>query len=154
MVVLPKTQAVEVALPESVEEELTNLRGFRDLVNERFGYWLGARLTQQEGNQATEEKRKAVREAGKAIRNGVEEIIKTADVDKWHSLNTTLTEAKKGVKEAMKPFAEKMAPLRKAVRYLDSVAIPDAMKELGTPIAPRFSLSEYIANALKAQKKK
>jgi len=151
---MPKTQAVEVALPESVEEELTNLRGFRDLVNERFGYWLGARLTQQEGNQATEEKRKAVREAGKAIRNGVEEIIKAADVDKWHTLNDQLAEAKKAVKEAMKPFAEKMAPLRKAVRYLDNVAIPDAMKELGTPIAPRFSLSEYIANALKTQKKK
>jgi len=151
---LPKTQAVEVALPESVEEELTNLRGFADLVNERWGYWLGARLKQQEGNQATEDKRKAVREAGKAIRNGVEEIIKAADVDKWHSLNATLTEAKKAVKEAMKPFAEKISPLRKAVRYLDSVAIPDAMKELGKPIAPRFSLSEYIDSALKAQKKK
>jgi len=155
VVVLPKTQAaVEVALPAGVEEELTNLRGFADLVNERWGYWLGARIKQQEGNQATEDKRKAVREAGKALRNGIEEIIKAADVDKWHTLNTTLADAKKVVKEAMKPFAEKISPLRKAVRYLDSVAIPDAMKELGKPIAPRFSLSEYIGNALKAQKKK
>jgi hypothetical protein len=154
VVVLPKTQAVAEALPASVEEELTNLRGFADLVNERWGYWMGARLKQQEGNQATAEQRKAVREAGKAVRNGVEDIIKAADVEKWHTLNTTLSEAKKVVKEAMKPFAEKISPLRKAVRYLDSVAIPDALKELGKPISPRFSLSEYIDSALKAQKKK
>jgi len=34
------------------------------------------------------------------------------------------------------------------------VAIPDALKELGTPITPRFSLSKWIGDAIASAKKK
>jgi len=145
-------QAVEV-IP--VEQELTLLRGFRDLVGERWGYFLGRRLTQQEMNQKTEAERKAVAEIRKEITgDNLKALITKADVKAYEGALTRIKEARETLAKASKPFREKISPLAKAQRYLDGVAIPDALKELGTPVQPRFSLSKWIGDALASAKKK
>ena len=150
MVILPKPKTEQVVV--EVEQELVLLRGFRDLVAERFGYFMGRRLTQQEMNEKTEEERKAVREVRKSI--NIEEFIQNSDLEGYKSKLQELDAARKVVSEKAKPFREKISPLTKAVRFLDNVAIPDALKELGCPVQPRFSISDYIEKQLAQQKKK
>lgn len=148
MVVLSPAKAEAIELPQEVEEELTNLRGFRDLVGERWGYWLGRRVKQGELSEATKEERKAVREIRKGITDNLEETIRNSDIEGYLKQVKALKEAREVVSKKSKPFREKINPLSKAVRYMDNVAIPDALKELGTPIQPRFSLSDYVAQAM------
>lgn len=138
-----------MAVPKEVEQELTLLRGFRDLVGERWGYWLGRRVTQQEMNEKTKDERAKVREIRKEINEHIEEYITNSDIETYKAKVSELAEAKKVVAKVSKPFREKISPLVKAVRYLDNVAIPDALKELGTPVQPRFSLSKWINDAIK-----
>ena len=145
MVVLP-SETTQVAV--EVEEEMTNLRGFRDLVGERWGYWMGRKLTQHEMNEKSADERKKAREIRKAISNNLETYIKESDIEGYHAKMGELKEAKEVVKKAQAPFRKKINPLSKAVRFLDTVAIPDALKELGTPVQPRFSLSEFVKQAL------
>jgi len=154
MVVLPKKGSEATAVTVEVEQELTLLRGFRDLVGERFGYWMGRRLTQQELNDATKEERKVTREIRKTIKDNLPTWIENADIDSFNGKNEELAEANKVVKEKSKPFREKIAPLSKGIRYIDNIAIPDALKELGTPVQPRFKLSEYIDKRIAEQKTK
>jgi len=150
VVILPKPKTEQVVV--EVEQELVLLRGFRDLVAERFGYFMGRRLTQQEMNEKTEEERKAVREVRKSI--NIEEFIQNSDLEGYKGKLQELDAARNVVKEKSKPFREKISPLGKAIRFLDNVAIPDALKELGTPVQPRFSISDYIEKQLAQQKKK
>lgn len=147
---MAKSETVQVA--KAVEVELTNLRGFRDLVGERWGYWLGRRLTQQDMSEKTKAERKVAREIRKAINDNLEDTIRNSDIDGYHTQQKKLKEAKAVVKKKSEPFRKKMAPLAKAQKYMDTVAIPDALKELGKPVQPRFSLSEYITEALKKEK--
>jgi len=142
-----------VAVP--VEQELTLLRGFRDLVGERWGYFMGRRLTQQEMTEKTEAERKAVAEVRKAITcDNLKKIIADADVKTDETTIAKIKEAREALNKVAKPFREKIAPLAKAQRYMDNVAIPDALKELGTPVQPRFSLSKWIGDAIASAKKK
>jgi len=155
---LPKGQtqtatAQTTAIP--VEQEVTLLRGFRDLVAERWGYFMGRRLTQQDMTEKTEAERKAVAEVRKAIAgDNLKAIISKADIKTYESTLAKIKEAREILNKAAKPFREKISPLAKAQKYLDNVAIPDALKELGTPVQPRFSLSKWIGDALASQKKK
>jgi len=131
------------------------LRGFRDLIGERWGYFLGRRLTQQDMNQKTEAERKAVAEIRKDITgDNLKTIISKADIGTYENKLSDLKTARETLSKATKPFREKISPLAKAQRYLDNVAIPDALKELGTPVQPRFSLSKWIGDALASAKKK
>lgn len=150
---MPQNPTTQIAIPEEVEKEVTLLRGFRDLVAERMGYWLGRRLTQQEMNEKTADERKKVREIRKEITDNLEDYIRNAQIDTYLSKVQALKDAKAVVTKASKPFRKKISPLSKATRYLDNVAIPDALKELGTPVQPRFSLSKWISDALKAKSK-
>lgn len=149
---MSKGETAQVVVPKEVEQELTLLRGFRDLVGERWGYFLGRRMTQVDMNEKTKEERKGVREIRKEITDNLEEYIKNADIDTYLSKQKSLKDAREVVSKKAKPFREKINPLRKAQRYLDTVAIPDAMKELGTPIQPRFSLSKWVTDAMSAEK--
>jgi hypothetical protein len=152
---LPKQTATTTqATAVPVEQEVVLLRGFRDLVGERWGYFLGRRLTQQEMNQKTEAERKAVAEIRKEIRDNLENYIKNADVKTYMTKKTEAKTASETLSKAAKPFREKISPLAKAQRYLDNVAVPDALKELGTPVQPRFGLSKWINDALASAKKK
>jgi hypothetical protein len=154
--VLPKGQsatAQAVAIP--VEQEVVLLRGFRDLVAERWGYFMGRRLTQQEMNEKTEAERKAVAEIRKTIvGDNLKRIIAEADIKTYESSLEKIKEAREALNKVAKPYREKISPLAKAQRYMDNVAIPDALKELGTPVQPRFSLSKWISDAIASAKKK
>ena len=147
---MPKAETVEI--PAEVQEELTNLRGVRDLVGERWGYFMGRRLKQAEMNEATKMERKAANEIAKAIRENLEKFITDGDLGGYKAKVAELDKARKVVAEKSKPFREEIKPLAKAQKYLDTVAIPDAFKEIGHPITPRFSLSNWIKKTLEEQK--
>lgn len=148
-----QTTAPAIAIP--AEQEVKLLRGFRDLIAERWGYFMGRRLTQEDMSNKTEAERKAVAEIRKNITgDNLKTIITKADVKTYESTLAKIKTARETLNTASKPFREKISPLAKAQKYLDNVAIPDALKELGTPVQPRFSLSKWIGDALASQKKK
>jgi len=151
---MPKQATVE-AVPEaevSVDQELALLRGFRDLVAEGLGYYLGAKAVTAEASEKTKDLRKKANSIRKEINSHLEEWIKNADIESYTAKTTELAEAREALKKAMKPFNEKKNPLNKAWRYCVNVAFPDSLKELGAPVQPRFSLSKWIESAI--QKKK
>jgi len=150
---LPRQAAQTVQIPEEVEQELTLLRGFRDLVGEGIGYMLGAKATQSEASDATKDQRKVAASIRKDISIHLEEWIKNADHASYSAKVTELKAARKVLADAMKPFNEKKSPLTKAWKYITNVAIPDSLKELGAPVSPRFSLEDWIAEAMKPKKK-
>jgi hypothetical protein len=149
-----KTKATQDTVPVEVDRQALQ-EAFVELVGERYGYWVGRRLTQQEMATATKEQVKKVRELAKTVNTAIEAYIADASDDlRTQIINgrKTLADAKKTVKEARVPFMMKMTPLAKAVRYCDNVAIPDSLKELGHPIQPRFSLSDWVQDAIKPKK--
>ena len=154
---MPKQSAKAETVQVSPTERLALLEGFADIIHERFGYNTARRLKLQEMAEATKEQAKSVREISKAVNTKIEALIETpSDEIKTEiiSKRKELKSSKDTLKDARKPFLEKVKPLAKAVRYLDSVAIPDSLKELGKPISPMFSLSEWVNKALKSTKKK
>jgi len=140
------------------EVDMQALReAFVELVAERWGYYVGRRVTQQDMATATKDQRKAVSDLNKGVNKAIEEYIVEASDD----LRTQIVNGRKAVAEAKKvlstaraPFMKKMTPLAKAVRYCDNVAIPDSLKELGHPIQPRFSLSDWVQTAITQKPKK
>ena len=146
---MPKQTAVEAVEAEvSVDQELALLRGFRDLVAEGLGYYLGAKAITAEASEKTKDLRKKANSIRKEINSHLEEWIKNADIESYTAKTTEYAEARAKLREAMKPFNEKKKPLNKAWRYCVNVAFPDALKELGAPVQPRFSLSKWIQAAI------
>ena len=150
---MPKQTAVEAVEAEvSVDQELALLRGFRDLVAEGLGYYLGAKAVGAEASEKTKDLRKKVNSIRKEINSHLEEWIKNADIESYTAKTTEYAEARAELRKAMKPFNEKKNPLNKAWRYCVNVAFPDALKELGAPVQPRFSLSKWIESAISKKK--
>ena len=150
---MAKQTPAQVQIPKAIQQELSLLRGFRDLAGERWGYFLGRRMTQAEMNDATKDVRKKVTEVRKEISDNLEDYIKNSDIETYLKNTKTLKDAREVVTKKTKPFREKISPLSKAQKYLDMVAIPDALKELGTPVQPRFSLSKWVKDAMQTEKK-
>ena len=153
----PPTPA-QVVIPKELQKEITLLRGFRDLVGERWGYFLGRQMKQAELNDKTKTERKKVTEISKGIRDNFDSFIEGETpakefIDSYVKAQKQLKDARDVVSKKAKPFREKINPLRKAQKYLDVVAIPASLKELGTPISPRFSLSKWVSKAMQAEKK-
>lgn len=145
-------KAETVQIPEEIESELTLLRGFRDLVAERAGYFFGAKMLTKTMSDETAKERKAVRETSKSLNEAVSQLIETPTKQNSktvQNLQKQVEEARKTNKKARAPHVKKISPLRKATKYLDVVAVPDALKELGHPVKPVFSLSEWVAKAIK-----
>jgi len=53
-----------------------------------------------------------------------------------------------------KPLLSKIASLRRGIRYIDKVAIPESLKKLSVSVHPAFSLSEWVQKALEERKRK
>jgi len=151
----PETEVpAEEAFVEATPEEVTMLRGFRDLVGERWGYFVGSRMTRIQMNEKTAKERKAVRELRKEVTgDNLVQIITDGNIEGYQTKLKDIKEAREVVAKLSKPFRTKIAPLNKARKYLDNIAIPDSLKELGTPVQERFSLSQWITDALEAEKK-
>ena len=155
---LAEQKTAQVVIPKAVQKELSLLRGFRDLVGERWGYFVGRRMTQADMSDKTKAERKKVTEIRKGINDNFESFIEGETPAKdfiasYIKAQKELKDAREVVSKKAKPFREKIKPLRKAQAYLDVVAIPDALKELGTPVQPRFSLSKWVKNAMQTEKK-
>jgi hypothetical protein len=158
----PKGQAQETiqAQPAAVieiapEKELKMLRGFRDLVNARWGIFVGRRLKGQDLSEKTETERKAVTEIRKEISKNLPTWVEKGDkvsydakIAALNAASETLAEAKTatGIPEVVKKLAQ-------GQRYLDNEAIPNSLSELGTPVQPVFSLAEWLETRLEEQKK-
>jgi len=147
------TQVVEEL--EVVQQELALLKGFRDLVSEGIGYYFGSKAVSSEAGDDVEviAKRKEVTTLRKEISNSIPTWIQSADVKTYEAKIAEHTEARKGLSAVMKPFTERKKPLDKAWRYCIGVAFPDALKELGAPVNPRFKLSDWIKEATAKKKK-
>jgi hypothetical protein len=133
------------------------LEGFADLVGERYGYFMARRLTQQDMGEKCKAELKAVREKNKEISEAWDKLLETPTAEIVETIKAGMTELKdlrKTASDATKPFRDKIAPLAKAMKWMDNVAIPDSLKELGKEVAPRFSLSEVVTKALEAAKKR
>ena len=156
---MPKEKAVSgqaeaVVIPEHIQQELTLLRGFRDLVAERTAYAMGVQAINEEMREKTEAERKASTEARKFLRENLEIFIKNADVEGYKKAIAQIESAGKKLKEARKPFVEKITPLRRGIKYIDNIAVPESLKELGVTVQPAFSLSEWVKKVLEERKKK
>lgn len=140
-----------IQIPKEIEKEITLLRGFKDLVAERVGYYFGAKVLGKTMSEKTVEERKAVRTASKSLKEAVNQLIEEPTKPNSKEVKNcakVLEQAREKNKEARKPHMQKISPLRKAVRYIDTVAVPDSLKELGTPVQPRFSLSDWAKKAI------
>lgn len=147
-------EQVALTIPAEVEQELTLLRGFRDLVAERTAYMLGSKMLGKEMSEATKEQRKALTEANKTFKVNLESYVKNGDIQGFQEVQEQIKTARKTLNEARKPHMVKINPLRRAVRYIDNVAIPDSLKELGVTVQPVFSLSDWVKKAIEASKKR
>lgn len=146
------TTEVVAQLPQEVQTELKLLRGFRDLTAERMGYFMGRRLTQEELSKATKDERAVASKISTEIREKIPEWIENSDLDTFKAKTKALKDAREVVAKKAKPYRTKMAPLTKAVKYIDNVAIPDALKELGKPVQPRFKLEKWVNEAMETSK--
>jgi flagellar biosynthesis/type III secretory pathway protein FliH len=151
-----KTEQVAETLiiPEAVQQELTLLRGFRDLVAERVAYMFGAKALSSEMSEATKEQRKALTQLNKEFKGNLENYVRNGDFDGFSQAQAKIKEAREVLSKARKPHMAKISPLRKAIKYIDNVAIPDSLKELGVTVQPAFSLSEWVKKAVESKKRK
>jgi hypothetical protein len=170
---MPKKET-SVAVEAKVEAQpsrLDLLEGFAELVSERYGYWTARRLKVAELNEKIGDERKKANEIRKAIafrlkfdrKNGgysydMGEVLKMAvENGDWESFKAKLgelAEVKKNIDGVAKPYRQEINLLNRAVRYMDNVAIPDSLKELGYPVEPRFSLSEHVKKGIESQRKR
>jgi regulator of sigma D len=149
-----QAEAQALVIPAEVEQELTLLRGFRDLVAERTGYALGVSALNAEMKDATVEQRKASNEARKYLRQNLETFIQNGDFEGYKKALDEVHKTGEALKEARKPHVAKISPLRKGIKYIDNVAVPDSLKELGVTVQPAFSLSDWIKKAVETKKRR
>ncbi len=142
----------QVQIPKAIEEELGNLRGFRDLMAERTGYYLGRTAKMAEMNKATKTERKTASGIRTVIREGIPQWIADSNVTEYEKQTGLLAEASKVVSEKSKPFRVQIKPLTQAVKYIDNIAVPAVLEQLGVKLQETFTLSDFIKAKLEEQK--
>ena len=150
-------QRAETVLETAEVTKTDMLEAFAELVAERYGYFTARRLTQQDMSEKCKVEVEAVNEKRKALNENIEKLLEAEDAEARSAIKVQAKELKT-LKEAAdtvrKPFLEKIKPLSQAQKYCDNVAIPDSLKELGHPVQPRFSLSDWMNRALEQSKQK
>lgn len=147
-VVVPATQ------PE-IENRAEMLEGFADLIAEQYGYKLAKKETQRDMNEATAANRKKNSEMGKFISEKLEELIEKPTSEIAEAIIAKRKERVsivKLLKEARKPYSEKMKPLNDAIKYIEKVSVPDALRYLGKAVQPLFTVSEEIGKGIEQEK--
>ena len=159
---MPKKQNAITAEPVVVEgqpSEVEMLRGFRNLVGERWGYLLARKAHASDLSEKTDKERKDASAIGKKVGEALEALVKTP-TDINASAYTEQVSVLKTARETLKNAREatglpaKIKDLNSGITYMDKIAIPDSLKELGSPVTPRFTLSDYVKSAVDALKKK
>jgi hypothetical protein len=158
---MPKGKAEAQTVTVEVEAEATKrldlLEAFAELVSERFGYYTARKLKMAEMNEAVSDLNKEVREIRKSLNTAIEEYIKEPNDglrEQIFKCREAIEEKRPAIKEKKAPFMKEINPLARAVRYIDNVAIPDSLKEIGYPVQPRFSLSDWVKKGIESQKKR
>lgn len=147
----------QIVLPAELEQSIKMKDNFIGMVCERYGYVVGRKTKVAEMNEATKGESKAAKEAREAASKAVETLIKTPNAANSQTVKDRREDIKTAadkLKSARKPFMEKISILGKAIRFCDSIAIPDAFKQLGVELKPRVELSKWCNEALEATKKK
>jgi len=154
---MPKSVEAQTVTVEAEAKRVDLLEAFVELVGERYGYYTARRMKQAEMNEKTADIRKEMRETRKEMTTAIEEYIKEPN----DGLRETILKCRKAIEEKKpvlkkqkEPFLKVIRPLNRAVRYMDNVAIPDSLKELGHSVKPRFSLSEWVKKAIESQRKR
>lgn len=142
-----------VQIPEAIQKELTNLRGFRDLLTERTCYMLGRKEQQKKMNTATKKERETANDIRKVIKKGVPQWIAKSNVKEYEKQIKALTDASAAVSKKTKPFRDKIAPLTRAIKFVDTVAVPASLTLLGVKLQPTFSLTKFMKAEIEKQKK-
>jgi hypothetical protein len=170
---MPKKAEAQTVTVEAEAEvkRLDLLEAFAELVAERFGYYTARKLKMAEMNEKTEAERKQASAMRKAIsfrlkfdrKNGgysyeigdaLREAMTSGNWEAYESKLKELSEVKKSIDNIATPYRKEMNSFNKALRYIDNVCIPDSLKELGHPIQPRFSLSDWVKKAIEQQRKR
>jgi regulator of sigma D len=115
---------------------------------------LGVSALNAEMKDATVEQRKASNEARKYLRQNLETFIQNGDFEGYKKALEEAHKTGEALKEARKPHMAKISPLRKGIKYIDNVAVPDSLKELGVTVQPAFSLSDWIKKAVETKKRR
>jgi hypothetical protein len=155
---MPKGKAeAQTVTVEAEAKRLDLLEAFAELVSERFGYYTARKLKMAEMNEEVKDLNKELREIRKSLNTAIEEYIKEPNDglrEQIFKCRQAIEEKRPIIKERKAPFMKEINPLNKAVRYMDNVAIPDSLKELGYPVQPRFSLSDWVKKGIESQKKR
>ncbi len=141
-----------VQIPEEVQERLTNLEGFKDLLANRTGYMLGRKAQQKKMNTASKKEREVANAVRKIIKEGIPQWIADTNVTEYEKQIKALADASAEVSKKTKPHRDKIAPLSRAIKYIDTIAVPASLKLLGVKLQPRFSLSKFMEAELEKQK--
>ena len=155
----PQTQDAEPIVSQDTSR-IEMLETFASMVSTRFGIDLGRKLNQAEANKAVKADATKAREASKSFKDALVTLRKAPNKDNADAVDTVEKEVaslRKIVSKGRKPFNEKNKPLVSAIKYLDKVAIPDGLKEIGHPIAPvnnEAGMPEWVRKAVEASKKK
>jgi len=160
-----KQKTTQIVVPEALQEEVRLLRGFAILGAERTAYMFGSRSLTTDMSKASAAERKTLSEANKNIRDNLPAWVKAGSEKEYEKALKAVTDARKALSTKDKPTRDKIAPLRRAMKYIDVVAVPEAIKELANVtsdpevkkklvVAPSFKLSEWIGKAIEANKKK
>lgn len=139
---------------EQMEQKLQNYMGFAELMARRTGYALGRRETTKKMNTASKTVREKANDIRKVIKKGIPNWIEKANVKEFEKQMKALADASAAVSKKTKPFRDKIAPLTKAVKYIDNIAVPASLKLLNVKVQPRFSLSKFMKDELEKQKTK
>jgi len=155
----------EQAIPTSQQEEIVLLRGFAQLLAERTAYMFGVKALTTKMEGQSEKERKTLTAATKTVTDNLTQWIKEANITEYETALQTVKDARKALADKQKPIRDKITPLRKGMKYIDVVAVPDSIKELANVVsdpevkkrlvvAPAFKLSEWCSNAIASRKKK
>jgi len=155
-----KAETVQIQEEAEVEVQPTKmdmLEAFAELVAERYGYFTARRLTQQDMSEKCKAEMEAVNAKRKAMNENIEKLLEAENEEARTAIHVQAKDLKTLKEEAdtaKKPYLEKIKPLSQAQKYCDSIAIPDFLKELGHPVQPRFSVSDWMSKALEQSKQK
>jgi hypothetical protein len=141
-------------IPKEVEQEITLLRGLRDLMAERVGYAMGAKALSKEMSNATKEHRKTVTEAKRFLRENLEAFVKSGDFEGYQKAVEKVNKASEVLKEAKAPHLAKITPLKRAVRYIDDIAVPSFLTTLGKTPQAIFTPASWVVEKIEEEKKK
>lgn len=149
--------AQELAQPQEVSRaDMTE--SFVDLVGECFAYKLGKKSLAKKMKESVKADSKKASEIGKTISENLELLVKGEKVEEARQTvvakRVELKAKREAISKATKPLREEIKPLSEAIKFCETIAIPDSLKELGKPVEPLTKLTKEMSEQIEANKAK